>query len=146
MLLVAVACGTEDAAPGERAPIFPADYAASYQEVRGCRKSADHDLHHVRVLASPEALSTYLQRDQPFPVGAVIVEQEYVDDQCSDLERFTAMKREASGYAPDAGDWHWQRLAKDRSVELDGKLPTCGGCHASCGVAPDGHDGTCAVP
>lgn len=114
--------------------------------MRDCRKSGDHDLYHVRVLASPEAAGPYTLRNEPFPVGAILLKEEYIDDQCSDLDRFTAMKREPNGYAPGAGDWHWQRVNKDGSVELDGKLPSCSGCHQGCGVPPDGHDWTCAVP
>jgi hypothetical protein len=102
-------------------------------------------LFYVRVLASPEAANAYANRDAPFPDGSVLVKEEHVDDACTDLARFAAMKREL-GYAPEAGDWHWQRLSPDRTVEQDGKLATCSGCHQSCGVPPDGHDGTCAAP
>ena len=138
-------CGDESDPVAAQA-VFPADYAASFQEVRSCRKSADHDLFHVRVLASPSALDAYLNRDAAFAEGAVIVKEEHFDDQCTDLERITAMRREAPGFAPEAGDWHWQRAKQDGSVELDGKLPSCAGCHQSCGVPPDGHDGTCTAP
>ena len=41
------------AAPPE--PGFPADYAATYQEVLNFRKSADHDLDWIRVLDDPVA-------------------------------------------------------------------------------------------
>ena len=146
IVLFAAAC-SDDAEPAKTAPLFPlADYAASYQVVRDCRTSIDHDLSHVRVLASPEAVGAYTLRNEQFPVGAILVKEQYADDGCTELEGFSVMKREPNGYAPGAGDWHWQRVSKGGSVELDGKLPTCTGCHKGCGVPPDGHDWTCAVP
>ena len=144
-LAIATACSDDGGEPAPAEPLFPADYAATFQEVRSCRRSADHDLFYVRVLASAGAASVYANRDAPFPEGSVLVKEEHADDACTDLERITAMRREI-GYAPQAGDWHWQRLSPDRAVELDGKLATCAGCHQSCGVPPDGHDWTCAAP
>jgi hypothetical protein len=43
-----LACSDPD--PGDP-PVFPEDYAATYQEVRSCRLSVDHDLTRMRVLA-----------------------------------------------------------------------------------------------
>ena len=65
-LCLLVACGTDDEVP----VLFPADYLASYTEVRDCRKSADHDLHNIRILADPVALASYQNRDAPFPIDA----------------------------------------------------------------------------
>lgn len=130
-----VACGTDDE------PLFPASYTASYVEVRNCRASSDHDLHHIRVLAEPAIAAVYQARTDAFPVGAVIVKEEYdfSDDTCSDeLTWWTVMKK------TDAG-WTWQRVAPDRSV-LSENDSRCIGCHAMCGMPPDGFDGTCAMP
>lgn len=144
-VLIAAACGNDDD-PSAPLRIFPEDYAASYQQVRDCRRSSDHDLLYVRVLADPVALAPYQNRDVPFPEGSTLVKEEYVDDQCTDLERWTAMKREAPGYAPEGGDWHWQRIDKGGAVELDGTPQSCTGCHKGCQTPPDSHDWTCAVP
>ena len=147
MLLLSGACSSDDPEAEKPALLFPlSDYAASYQLVRDCRKSIDHDLTSVRVLASPQAAGPYTLRNENFPVGAILVKEQYADDACTELDGFSVMKREPTGYAPGAGDWHWQRVTKNGSVELDGKLPSCAGCHKSCGVPPDGHDFTCAVP
>lgn len=145
-MLAASACGNGEEEPASPAQIFPPDYAASYQEVRNCRRSSDHDLLYVRVRVNDVALGPYQNRDAPFPEGSIIVKEEHIDEECSDLERWTAMKREPAGYAPEAGDWHWQRVKKDGTVDLDGKVQTCAGCHSSCQTPPDSHDWTCAVP
>lgn len=128
------------------APVFPEDYVATFQEVRDCRRSADHDLLWVRVLANAVAHGPYTNRTENFPEGSVLLKEEYADSACTDLERYTAMRREAPGYDPAGGDFRWQRVSKSRKVEVDGKPPTCIGCHATCGVPPDGHDWTCTVP
>ena len=41
--------------------------------------------------------------------------------------------------------WTFQRVNPDRTVESEDDS-RCIGCHAECGVPPDGFDGTCAVP
>lgn len=138
---LAAACGGEDAAP-----VFPADHATTYQEVRNCRTSADHDLGRIRVLADPAARGPYLDRTAPFPDGAVVLKAEYDfgDVDCTGpITQWTAMQR-ASAAAERLG-WVWQRVDRDRAVVSEDE-PRCIGCHADCGVAPDGYLGTCAVP
>ena len=142
--LVACACGT--GGEGGALP-FPEDYAEAYAEVRDCRKSGDHDLRHIRVLAGPEAEEAYTTRAGGFPVGAVIVKEEYgfADDTCSGpIEQWTVMVRQPEGTSPDNMDWHWVRMDQDQRVTGD-DLPRCAGCHSSC-VDPDGYLGTCAEP
>jgi hypothetical protein len=46
---------------------------------------------------------------------------------------------------PEDLGWVWQRVAADRSVTTEND-PLCITCHTSCGVAPDGYDGTCTMP
>src|SRR5688500_17982290 len=85
LLLLCAGCPSSDDDGGESDPLFPEDYAATYQEVRDCRNSSEHNLHKVRILADPElAMPAYLGRDQPFPVGAVLLKEEYDfgDDTC----------------------------------------------------------------
>lgn len=125
-------------------PMFPEDYAATYQEVRDCRRSADHDLNYIRVLAGPAALGPYQDRDAPFPVGAVVLKEEFADDQCQDLTGFTVMRKEEAGYAPDSGDWSWQKVSADQEV-LPHDEQRCTSCHQACN-AGTGYDFTCAEP
>jgi hypothetical protein len=136
VLCALVACGTDGPEP-----LFPASYASSYEQVRACRPSGEHDLHKIRVLAKPETAAIYLARTDPFPVGSIILKEEYdfTDDTCADaLTWWSVMKRTSAG-------WTWQRVGPDREV-LSENDTRCIGCHAECGVPPDGFDGTCTVP
>jgi hypothetical protein len=132
----------------EPAPLFAADYADTFVEVRDCRQSGDHDLHVVRVLADPVALDAYSVRDRPFPVGAMVLKEEYEfgDIDCTGpVVEWTVMEKLEVGSDPDNLDWFWQTVDADRTV-LDENMPRCAGCHMACGVPPDGHDGTCTLP
>lgn len=146
--LVAVICACGDDGKTDP-PLFPADYAASYQEVRNCRFSIDHDLLYIRVLASPEALTPYMTRAAPFPVGAILLKEQYGQDDttCSGpLDSFTVMEKLDDG-TTSAADWTWQKVGADRrQITVD--LKTCTSCHSDCGYPPNGvgYDGTCTVP
>jgi hypothetical protein len=141
---LAVGCGSGTETDDE--PLFADDFAATYREVRSCRRSGDHDLNHVRIVVNATGHDTFVDRGGPFPVGTSVVKVEYADPDCMDLIGFTAMRRDAPGSHPESGDWTWQRLDADRKVVQSGNIPECVSCHASCGVPPDGHDWTCAAP
>lgn len=138
--------GNDDAGAVE--PDFPADYESSYVEVRNCRPSGDHNLNNIRILADPAALEPYQGRVEPFPVGSVVLKEEFDfgDADCSGpIKQWTVMRRLETGSSPDTLDWAWQRVDATRRV-LGEDEPTCIGCHQGCGVAPDGYDWTCALP
>lgn len=146
LLCVAVGSGCGD---GDPEPDFPADYAATYVEVRDCRASGDHDLNQVRMLADPAALSPYQNRNAPFPVGSVVLKEEFEfgDTDCSGpIKQWTVMTRLPDGSAPTTLDWRWQRIdAAGAVVGVD--TPRCYGCHMGCGVESEGgYEGTCAHP
>lgn len=137
MLLALVACGSD----GGASPDFPESYRDTYQQVRGCRKSGDHDLNYIRIVTNPTAFIAYTMRNAPFPEGSIIVKEEYdfADSSClGELVQWTTMVK-------TGGTWQWQRVNPDRSVESENEQ-RCIGCHAQCGLPPDGFDGTCAVP
>ncbi len=138
--LVLAACGSDPT------PLFPADYAASFVEVRDCRPSSDHDLRMIRVVADPEAARRYRLRDADFAAGALVVKEEFdFGEDCSGPPlQWTVMERAPDAEAIRLG-WRWQRVDGDRTVVSEDE-PRCFGCHADCGVAPDGYRGTCAVP
>lgn len=143
-LSLAASCGDDDGPP----PAFPADYLQTYEEVRECRASTEHDFANVRVLADPAALEPYQGRERPFPVGAVVLKEEYDigDVDCAgDIVRWTVMTRRETGSAPDMLDWSWQSVGADRRVRTQDE-PRCAGCHETCGEPPDGYEGTCEVP
>jgi hypothetical protein len=146
-LLLAVACGTDE--PPPLPPAFPLDYADTYQEVRNCRFSLDHDLTRIRILASPDALAAYNNRTDPFPPGAIVLKEEYDggDTTCSStIFSYTVMVKTAAGAAPADLDWEWQEVDRDLHAVPDTNVLRCVQCHTDCGRAPEGYDGTCAVP
>ena len=129
-------------------PLFPADYDVTYALVRNCRGSGDHDLNNIRILVDPAARTPYEGRTEPFPIGAVVLKEEYDfgDPTCEgELVQWTVMQRLETGSSPDTLDWAWQRVDVDRVV-VEEDPPRCIGCHTGCGVPPDGYDGTCAIP
>ena len=112
------------------APIFPANYRATYTVVRDCRFSGEHGLVYIRVLANSLAAQPYLNNANPLPVGSTVVKEEFSSADCSlnSLVRWRAMRKEAPGFDPVDGDWHWQWVETDRSVTFNDKS-TCISCH-----------------
>ena len=144
VLCLALAACDSGGAPAVDA-LIPADYATAFAEVRACRQSIDHSPH-VRVLANAVAAGPYVRRDVRFPVGSVVVKEEYDDSACTKVTSLTAMRREAPGYDAEAGDWHWQRVRPDLSIVDDGKVTGCRSCHVRCNPGDHGFDFTCAEP
>ena len=147
-LALAVACSEPDPTGNPTPPAaFPADYADSYVEVRGCRRSADHELEFVRVLADPAALGPYSDRQSAFPEGAVVLKEQYEpsDDSCSgSIAQWTVMRKAPA--ATERLGWDWQRVASDRRV-VEENAEGCVNCHSSCTGAPQpGYDFTCTDP
>jgi hypothetical protein len=142
LLVVLAACGGDDAVP-----LFPADYAATYVEVRTCRTSADHDLSRIRVLTDPAALNPYVGRNAPFPEGSIVLKEQYdfSDTSCNGpITAWAVIQRQPAGSAPARLDWRWQRVEPDRTVSSQDDS-RCFGCHVDCGVPPDGYLGTCTA-
>jgi hypothetical protein len=157
LALVAGACsdddgGGTDAAPPDAAPdpLFPADYASSWTQVRDCRSSSSHDFHLIVIWADPQAASPYLDRDADFPVGSVVLKEEFDlgDTECTgDIVQWTVMKRLEAGSAPaEQLDWFWQKVDDNRQVVSQNEA-RCFGCHDDCDGNPtDSYENTCAVP
>jgi len=119
-------------------PIFPADYRSTFVEVRDCRLGIEHNSRMIRVLANPIAAEPYRQLQNPLPVGSIVIKEEFDGADCSndaDLVSWSVMRKEAAGFDPEDGDWHWQWLdAPSKHVRCDDKLCpgfTCvsAGCH-----------------
>lgn len=111
-------------------PIFPANYTDTFIEVRDCRFSIEHEGVYIRVLTDPGTAQAYREDANPLPVGGIVVKEEYTTSDCrpSSLQRWRVMRKEAPGFDPVTGDWHWQWVDGDRSVRFDDKT-TCIGCH-----------------
>ena len=143
VLALACSCSGTDGVPA----LFPANYAATYQEVRACRMSLEHAAY-VRVLASSDAVAAYRDRMTPFPVGSIVLKEEYAqsDDTCSKpIVRYTVMQKLDAQASTATLDWQWQK-ADAQKHEVTTDLMSCVNCHAVCGKAPMGYDGTCAEP
>ncbi|HVZ35066.1 MAG TPA: cytochrome P460 family protein [Polyangiaceae bacterium] len=141
-LTLAAACSSDSGGT----PLFPANYADSFTQVRDCRQSIEHAAQ-VRVLADPQAAGPYLNRDQDFPEGAVVLKEEYDfgDEDCTGpIQAWTVMVKQAAGSHPQELDWAWQKVSASRKVTSSDE-PRCIVCHHTCGVPPDGYDWTCAV-
>ncbi|HEY8141779.1 MAG TPA: cytochrome P460 family protein [Kofleriaceae bacterium] len=141
-----------DAAPADAAPepLFPADYASTWTKVRDCRSSSSHDFHLIVIWADPDAAGPYLDRDADFPVGSVVLKEEYDigDTECTgDIVQWSLMKRLEAGSAPEAQlDWLWQKVDENRQV-LTQNESRCYACHLDCDGDPgDSYENTCAEP
>jgi hypothetical protein len=54
------------------------------------------------------------------------------------------MTRLAPGSSPATLDWYWQDVDASRRVVTENDA-RCIGCHTTCGVPPEGYQGTCTV-
>jgi cytochrome P460 len=147
LMAAALACSDDGGGESGPEPSFPADYAASYSQVRDCRNSGDHELNRIRVLVDADALEAYRDRSADFPVGSVVLKEEhgFADTDCTDTPvRWTVMRRLAAGSSPQTLDWYWQDVDAARRVTSENDS-RCIGCHTGCGVPPEGYLGTCTV-
>lgn len=131
-----------DAAPPP-APFFDLAEVRSWPEVRNCRFSIEHDGVQIVIYASPESATAYTEGMYPLPEGAVIVKVETDDDDCAVPIGYTAMRKLATGAAPDNGDWEWQRVDAEGEVVESALVPFCVSCHRSC---TNDRDYTCTDP
>lgn len=60
--------------------------------------------------------------------GSIIVKENYMPDKT--LGAVTVMYR-VKGYDPNAGDWFWAKYKEDGSIEKEGKVAGCIGCHTA---------------
>jgi hypothetical protein len=144
LLVLLVGCGGDPSEP----PLFPADYAATYTEVRNCRPSIEHGAVNVHVLAAPDALETYTTRTGPFSTGAIVLKEEYAeqDDTCAGpIRAWTVMEKLDDGTSPATLDWHWQKVNAQRTTTSVND-ETCTTCHAMCDSENGGYLHTCTQP
>ncbi|MDB4929501.1 MAG: hypothetical protein JWM10_1985 [Myxococcaceae bacterium] len=119
--------------------LVPANYAATYPEVRGCRMTFEHissygagapTISNIRVVLDPGAMANYRATGRALPVGSTVIKEEFADPTCTTVIGWTVMRKEPAGYDPTHGDWHWQRVrASDRAVLEDGRVDRCINCH-----------------
>ena len=136
------ACSDPTDPEPERAS-WPVDFEDRWPEVRGCRLSpAEHDGYSIRVFADPASESAYVDGNYPFLPGAQLVKGEYLDEDCTELERVSGMLKLESGEAPELHDWLWQRANPSGHLLTQTPAKSCAGCHADC----SNRDFTCTDP
>lgn len=140
---VAAGCsGKEPPAPSPGSDAwFPSNFRTSYERVRECRLSIEHDLLHIVIYADPDNSERYLNEDYPFDPGAVVVKEEFADEECSERSGFTVMRKADPGEHEDTLGWQWQRLDANRAL-ISANVAQCTACHADC----EARDYTCALP
>lgn len=77
---------------------------------------------------SPEAQKAIQNRAGKIPNDGFIVKENYNPEK--KLMAVTVMYR-VEGYNPDAGDWFWAKYAADGSIQKEGKVAGCIGCHTA---------------
>jgi hypothetical protein len=144
LAVMLVACSDDASGPP---PVFPDNWAQTYQRVRNCRNSLEHNLRRIEVFVSPDAITPYQGRTEPFPVGSIVLKVEHDDNDSTCSEPpigYTVMQRLADGTDPALLDWTWQELDGSRKA-LERPPANCVRCHQEC-VPPNGYLGTCTVP
>ena len=84
------ACGSSLDVP----PYVPEDYASRFVQLNPCLQGAHPRKDHVIAWINPEAAAAWRERKVPFPVGTTIIKAQYSDAKCTDLARFTAMRKD----------------------------------------------------
>ena len=80
-------------------------------------------------LFANEAAITAVKEGKPMPNGAIIVKENYGEDQAT-LMAVTPMYK-VDGYNPEGGDWFWAKYGPDGTVMAEGKIEGCITCHQS---------------
>jgi hypothetical protein len=62
-----------------------------------------------------------------YPYGSLIIKENYMPD--TTLAKLTIMYK-VKGYDPQSGDWFWAVYRPDGTVEGEGKIQSCIGCHS----------------
>ena len=74
------------------------------------------------------ALGAIQGKKGAMPAGAIVVKENYMPDK--KLAAITVMYKVA-GFNPEAGDWFWVKYKPDGTIEKEGKVGGCIGCHGS---------------
>jgi hypothetical protein len=74
------------------------------------------------------ALGAIQGKKGTMPAGAIVVKENYMPDK--KLAAITVMYKVA-GFNPEAGDWFWVKYAPDGTIEKEGKVGGCIGCHGN---------------
>ena len=73
---------------------------------------------------------TALEEETPYPDGAAIIKEGYVDEAGTQLNALTLMVKQ-EGYASDSGDWFWASYSSSGEVQQAGTPEFCVSCHSA---------------
>lgn len=77
---------------------------------------------------TPAAATAISARAGKLPDGAMVVKENYSAEK--KLVAVTVMYR-VKGYNPEGGDWFYLKYAPDGSIDKEGQVAGCIGCHAA---------------
>lgn len=77
---------------------------------------------------NPEAAEALQAQPGVMPDGAIIVKENYLEDETFDS--VTIMYKQ-SGYDPDHNDWYWTKLGANGEIQAAGKPDGCIACHGA---------------
>ena len=60
------------------------------------------------------------------PPGSFIVKENYTADRVFDL---VTLMYKVDGYDPDSNDWFWAKIKADGTIDAEGQVSGCQGCH-----------------
>ncbi|MCG7847807.1 MAG: cytochrome P460 family protein [ANME-2 cluster archaeon] len=80
----------------------------------------------VTTYVSNTSISSIENKDGNMSAGSIIVKNNYDDNK--ELVAITAMYK-VDGYDPEHNDWFWVKYLPDGTIEAEGKIEDCNGCH-----------------
>jgi hypothetical protein len=84
---------------------------------------------YLRLYANGIALNAVREGKETMPDGAILVKENYGDDQ-ETLMAVTPMYK-IEGFNPEGGDWFWGKYGPDGKIMASGKVEGCIKCHGA---------------
>jgi hypothetical protein len=98
------------------------------------------------VYINPESADGYTHNADPLPAGTLVIKEEHADPSCADPPIGLSVSHKEHGFDPAHGDWHWQHVLQDGTIDADGRVARCSssGCHGKPECLP--RDWMCTQP
>lgn len=108
-----------------------ADYEENWQLWPGTTELYEGGEPHGMLLTTyvnPAAHQAVTEGAGELPEGAIVVKENFMPDTTFDAS--TVMYK-VSGYNPEHNDWYWMKRLEDGTVEAEGRVQGCIGCHSA---------------
>lgn len=134
-IVAVAACGSDEPAlpvtssDSVIAYLEEVDYQESWELWPGLGERYQGDDPHGALLSTylnPAAFEALENKAGIMPDGAIVLKENYTPE--SDLAATTVMYKR-TGYNPDHNDWYWLKVLADGTVEKEGMVMGCQGCH-----------------